>query len=114
METIMARGDARKYWEEQLAEYWDAGFSVAEYCELKELPRESVKRWIRIFKKEREAASAPQEKDEIELVEVKQPRTSLTRKSSGIRLKAGGVEILLEKDFDSSCLTEVLKVLGTV
>jgi hypothetical protein len=87
---------------------------VAEYCELKDLPHESARRWVRIFKKEREAASTAQGKNELELVELKAPRASLTRKNSGVRVKVSGVEILLEKDFDSSSLSEVLKVLGTV
>jgi len=36
----MSRGESRQYWAEQLSEYWDSGFSILEYCELKELPFE--------------------------------------------------------------------------
>ena len=45
----MGREDARQYWEEQLTEYWESGFSIPEYCELKELSYESARRWVRIF-----------------------------------------------------------------
>ncbi len=49
----MPRGESRQYCAEQLSEYWDSGFSVQEYCELKEQPFENMKRWIRVFEKER-------------------------------------------------------------
>ena len=35
----MAR-ETRQYWDEQLAEYWDSGFTIQEYSELKDLPYE--------------------------------------------------------------------------
>ncbi len=108
----MAREDARQYWEEQLSEYWGSGFSIPEYCELKELSYESARRWVRIFEKERGAVSGQSEEEVIELVEVKQPRPTPERKKPGVRLKVGAVDILLEKDFDGSVLSEVLKVLG--
>ena len=38
---------SRDYWREQLSEYWDGGLTIQEYCELKDLPSESVRRWIR-------------------------------------------------------------------
>lgn len=47
----------RDYWREQLSEYWDGGLTIQEYCELKDLPYESVRRWIGILKKEREGKS---------------------------------------------------------
>ena len=47
----------RDYWREQLSEYWDGGLTIQEYCELKDLPYESVRRWIGILKKEREGNS---------------------------------------------------------
>ena len=45
---------SRDYWREQLSEYWDGGLTIQEYCELKDLPYENVRRWIGILKKERE------------------------------------------------------------
>lgn len=110
----MAREDARQYWEEQLSEYWGSGFSIPEYCELKELSYESARRWVRIFEKERGAVSGQAEEGAIELIEVKPPRVVLERKKAGVRLKVGSVDILLEKDFDGSVLSEVLNVLGAV
>ena len=44
---------SREYWEHELSEYWDSGLTVQEYSELKELPYESVRRWIRRLKQER-------------------------------------------------------------
>ena len=44
---------SREYWEQELSEYWDSGLTVQEYSELKELPYESVRRWIRRLKQER-------------------------------------------------------------
>ena len=110
----MAREDARQYWEEQLAEYWGSGFSIPEYCELKELSYESARRWVRIFEKERGAVSGQSEEEVIELVEVKSSRPTPERRKPGGRLKVGSVDILLEKDFDGAVLSEVLKVLGAV
>ena len=48
---------SRDYWREQLSEYWDGGLTIQEYCELKDLPYENVRRWIGILKKEREGKS---------------------------------------------------------
>ena len=110
----MARAETRQYWEEQLSEFWGSGFSIPEYCELKNLPRESSRRWIRIFEKEREKPSTQSPENEIELVELKSSRTESLRRVSGISLRVGEVEVILEKDFDSQGLAEVLKVLGTV
>ena len=42
---------SRDYWREQLSEYWDGGLTIQEYCELKDLPYENVRRWIGILKK---------------------------------------------------------------
>lgn len=44
---------SREYWEQELSEYWDSGLTIQEYSELKELPYESVRRWIRRLKQER-------------------------------------------------------------
>ena len=41
----------RDYWVEQLSEYWESGLTIQEYSELKELPYESVRRWIRVLQK---------------------------------------------------------------
>ena len=55
--------------EEQLSEYWDSGLTIQEYSELKELPYESTRRWIRVLQKARQDdASDP---ESLELVEVK-------------------------------------------
>ena len=43
--------EGRDYWEAQLSEYWDSGLTIQEYSELKELPYESVRRWIRVLEK---------------------------------------------------------------
>ena len=42
---------SREYWEQELSEYWDSGLTVQEYSELKELPYESTRRWIRVLQK---------------------------------------------------------------
>lgn len=44
--------EGRDYWVEQLAEYWESGLTIQEYSELKELPYESVRRWIRVLCRE--------------------------------------------------------------
>ena len=41
--------EGRDYWEAQLSEYWDSGLTIQEYSELKELPYESTRRWIRVL-----------------------------------------------------------------
>ena len=43
--------EGRDYWEAQLSEYWESGLTIQEYIELKELPYESVRRWIRVLQK---------------------------------------------------------------
>ena len=63
----MAR-ESRQYWVEQLSEYWDSGLTIQEYSELKELPCESLRRWIRLLKSSRGPAS--QESESLELIEV--------------------------------------------
>ena len=119
---------SREYWEQELSEYWDSGLTVQEYSELKELPYESVRRWIRRLKQERlkelpyestrrwirvlqkarqDDASDP---ESLELVEVKPLQTD-ARNGSGIRLLVDGIEIAIEKGFDSTTLSEVLNLL---
>ena len=88
----------------QLSEYWDSGLTVQEYGELKELPHESLRRWIRRLKKER-AGDA-----KVEFVEVKTPPVPLSTATSGIRLKFGTWEIELASDFVPETLSEVLDV----
>ena len=95
---------SREYWEKELSEYWDSGLTVQEYCELKELPYESVRRWIRRLKKER----AGDEK--VEFVEVKAPSVPISTATSGIRLKFGAWKIELAPDFVPESLSEVLDV----
>ena len=44
--------EARGYWKAGLSEeYWDSGLTIQEYSELKELPYESTRRWIRVLEK---------------------------------------------------------------
>ena len=116
----MSRGESRQYWAAQLVEYWDSGFSIQEYCELKELPFENTKRWIRVFEKERNGVtekSVPEGVEvpnppRLEMVEVKPPLARGCSGNSGIRLKIAGMEILLDRDFDGPSLRVLLSVLG--
>ena len=77
----MERG-SREYWEEQLTEYWDSGLTIQEYSDLKDLPYETVRRWIRVLKKERvpEAAS-------LKLVELTSPTVGSCATSAGVDIK---------------------------
>ena len=77
--------EGRDYWEAQLSEYWDSGLTIQEYSELKELPYESTRRWIRVLQKARQDdASDPQ---------------------------IDGIEIAVAKGFDGTTLSEVLNLL---
>ena len=51
--------EGRDYWEAQLSEYWDSGLTIQEYSELKELPYESTRRWIRVLQKAARMMRAP-------------------------------------------------------
>ena len=85
-----------------------SGLTIQEYSELKELPYESTRRWIRVLEKTRQdGASAP---ESLELVEVKPLQTD-ARNGSGIRLLIDGIEIAIEKGFDGTTLSEVLNLL---
>ena len=95
---------SREYWEQELSEYWDSGLTVQEYSELKELPYESVRRWIRRLKQERPGVA------KVDFVEVKAPSVPISTGASGIRLKFGGWEIELSSDFVPETLSEVLDV----
>ena len=100
--------EGRDYWEAQLSEYWDSGLTIQEYSELKELPYESTRRWIRVLEKARQDdASDP---ESLELVEVKPLQTD-ARNGSGIRLLVDGIEIAVGKGFNCSTLSEVLNLL---
>ena len=96
--------EGRDYCETQLSKYWDSGLTVQEYCELKELPYESVRRWIRRLKQERPGVA------KVDFVEVKAPSVPISPGASGIRLKFGGWEIELSSDFVPETLSEVLDV----
>ena len=100
--------EGRDYWEEQLSEYWDSGLTIQEYSELKELPYESTRRWIRVLEKARLDGAIGSAS--LELVEIKSLQTD-ARNGSGIRLLVDGMEIAVEKGFDCSMLSEVLNLL---
>ena len=100
--------EGRDYWEEQLSEYWDSGLTIQEYSELKELPYESVRRWIRVLQKARQDGA--NDSAALELVEVN-PLQTKARDGSGIRLVVDGIEIAIEKGFDGTTLSEVLNLL---
>jgi hypothetical protein len=99
--------EGRDYWVAQLSEYWESGLTIQEYSELKELPYESARRWIRVLQKGRPDDAC----ESLELVEIA-PAIPRTGKASGIRLLAGGVEIELEAGFDGATLSEVLNLIG--
>lgn len=101
--------EGRDYWVEQLAEYWESGLTIQEYSELKELPYESVRRWIRVLQKARQADAG--ESESLELVEVA-PLIAGSGNTSGIRLLVNGIEIAVEKGFDGTTLSEVLNLIG--
>ena len=100
--------EGRDYWEEQLSEYWDSGLTIQEYSELKELPYESVRRWIRVLQKARQDGA--NDSAALVLVEVN-PLQTKARDGSGIRLVVDGIEIAIEKGFDGTTLSEVLNLL---
>lgn len=101
--------EGRDYWVEQLAEYWESGLTIQEYSELKELPYESVRRWIRVLQKARQADAG--ESESLELVEVA-PLIAGSGNTSGIRLLVNDIEIAVEKGFDGATLSEVLNLIG--
>ena len=100
--------EGRDYWEEQLSEYWDSGLTIQEYSELKELPYESTRRWIRVLEKARQDGAIGSAS--LELVEVKPLQTN-ANDNSGIRLLIDGIEIAVAKGFDGTTLSEVLNLL---
>lgn len=94
--------EGRDYWVEQLSEYWDSGLTIQEYSDLKELPYESVRRWIRVLQKARQADTG--ESESLELVEIKPLQTN-ANDNSGIRLLIDGIEIAVAKGFDGTTLS---------
>ena len=100
--------EGRDYWEAQLSEYWESGLTIQEYSELKELPYESVRRWIRVLQKARQDGA--NDSAALELVEVNPLQTNASD-SSGIRLLIDGIEIAVAKGFDGTTLSEVLNLL---
>ncbi len=100
--------EGRDYWEAQLSEYWDSGLTIQEYNELKELPYESTRRWIRVLEKARQDDVSDPES--LELVEIKPLQTN-ANDNSGIRLLIDGIEIAVAKGFDGTTLSEVLNLL---
>ena len=99
--------EGREYWVEQLSEYWESGLTIQEYSELKELPYESARRWIRVLQKSRPDDAC----GSLELVEVS-PSIPSVGNASGIKLAVGGIEIVLEKGFDGATLSNVLDLIG--
>ena len=77
--------EGQDYWEAQLSEYWDSGLTIQEYSELKELPYESTRRWIRMLQKARQDGTSASES--LELIEIKPLQTNASD-SSGIRVCA--------------------------
>ena len=100
--------EGRDYWDAQLSEYWDSGFTIQEYSELKVLPYERTRRWIRVLQKAHQNGESDLEK--LEQIEVK-PLPADTRNGSGVRLWFDGIEISVEKGVDGSTLSEVLNLL---
>ena len=102
------RREERDYWEAQLSEYWDSGLTIQEYSELRELPYESTRRWIRVLEKARQDGTSDSES--LELVVVKPLQTNASD-GSGIRLLIDGIEIAVAKGFDDTTLSKMLNLL---
>ena len=100
--------ESRWYWEDQLSEYWENGFSIQEYSELKELPYERVRGWGRVMQKARQDDAL--ESASLELAEV--ASIPDIGNASGSKLTVGEVEIEVEKGFDGATLSEVLNLIG--
>ena len=106
---MAGRPETKQYWMDQLSEYWNSGFTIQEYCELKELSYESARRWIAQLKKERE--SQTQTEEPLEFVEVTLDSPEIPCSETGIKLYSNGVEVKLAKNFDRETLAQVLQVL---
>lgn len=79
--------------------YWDRGLTIQESSELKELPCESTRRWIRVSQKARQDGAS--ESDAPESVVVK-PLPADMRAGNGIWLLVDGIEIVEAKVFDGT------------
>ena len=106
---MAGRPETKQYWIDQLSEYWDSGFTIQEYCELKDLSYESARRWISQLKKER--AGQDQSEEALEFVEVALTQPEVPCLETGIKLYSNGVEVKIEKNFDRMTLSQVLQVL---
>ena len=106
---MAGRPETKQYWMDQLSEYWNSGFTIQEYCELKELSYESARRWIALLKKERE--SQTQTEEPLEFVEVTPDSPEIPCSETGIKLYSNGVEVKIEKNLDGETLAQVLQVL---
>ena len=106
---MAGRPETKQYWIDQLSEYWNSGFTIQEYCELKDLSYESVRRWISQLKKEREGQN--QTAVPLEFVEVTPDSPEVPCSGTGIKLYSNGVEIHLDRKFDGETLKQVLILL---
>ena len=108
---------SREYWEEQLREYWDSGFTVSEYGELIGHPRLTVMRWIRKLRSEHESSEIiePEQECPVRMIEVvpKQIEEDAEARSrdSGVQLRIGDMEISLTSGYDREVLRSVLEML---
>ena len=98
----MTGRETRQYWIDQLTEYWESGFTIQEYCELKDLPYESTRRWISQLKKEREHGE--NKEAPLDFVEVTLPVTAGSNRGAGIKLYSNGVEICIGTGTDLCCM----------
>ena len=106
---MAGRPETKQYWMDQLSEYWDSGFTIQEYCELKELSYESARRWISRLKKER--AGQNQSGESLEFVEIALNPPEVACPGTGIKLYSNGFEVRIEKNFDRETLAQVLQIL---
>jgi len=115
---------SRGFWEEQLREYWDSGFTVSEYSELIGQPHLTVMRWIRKLRSEHESSEIiePEQAESgkpsdcpVRMIEVvpKQSEEDAEARSqdSGVQLRIGKMEISLTSGYDREVLRSVLEML---
>ena len=115
---------SRQFWEEQLREYWDSGFTVSEYSELIGQSKWTVQDWIRKLKAEHESSEiieAEQSESDrhadcpVRMIEIvpKQIEGDAEARSqdSGVQLRIGGMEISLRSGYDREVLRSVLEML---
>ena len=115
---------SRQFWEEQLREYWDSGFTVSEYSELIGQSKWTVQDWIRKLKAEHESSEIiePEQAEPdshadcpVRMIEIvpKQIEGDAKARSqdSGVQLRIGGMEISLRSGYDREVLRSVLEML---